>query len=192
MAFAGTVIPFSALVTPITPGQRPPIRRDNINVAYILALLASIAAAQGGDADAAEDAGAKKKAILDVLGAEPRLRSKRELIEEFINAYLPTLRTEDETWAAFRKFWDGKRTEAFDAICVDEGLAPEAFSDHMAAYQFTCAEPLTDEVISTVNEPPGILRRKKVDSRIVERMVDYIELSTSTSATSTQSDRQHK
>jgi len=151
------------------------IRRDNINVAYILALLASIAAAQGGDADAAEDAGAKKKAILDVLGAEPRLRSKRELIEEFINAYLPTLRAEDETWAAFRKFWDGKRTEAFDAICVEEGLAPEAFSELMAAYQFTGAEPLTDEVISAINEPPGILQRKKVASRIVERMVDYIE-----------------
>ena len=45
----------------------------------------------------------------------------------------------------------------------------------MAAYQFTGAEPLTDEVISAINEPPGILQRKKVASRIVERMVDYIE-----------------
>ncbi|MEZ5723248.1 MAG: hypothetical protein R3D59_18110 [Paracoccaceae bacterium] len=27
----------------------------------------------------------------------------------------------------------------------------------------------------SANEPPGILQRKKVASRIVERMVDYIE-----------------
>lgn len=94
---------------------------------------------------------------------------------EFIDACLPSPRTEDETWAEFRKFWDGKRTEAFDAICVEEGLAPEAFAGLMVAYQFTGTEPLTDEVISTVNEPPGILQRKKAASRIAERMGVFIE-----------------
>ena len=66
------------------------IRRDNINVAYILALLASVVAEQQ-EAEEAVDTAGKTKTILDLLGSELRLRSKRELIEEFITAYLPTM-----------------------------------------------------------------------------------------------------
>jgi len=151
------------------------IRRDNINVAYILALLASIASAQGGDDEAAEETETRTRAILDALGSEPRLRSKRDLIEEFISTHLPGLRGEDETWDAFRRFWSGKRTEAFDAICREEGLEPEAFASLMSAYQFTGNEPLAEDVIAVVSEAPGILHRKKVAARIVERMVSYVE-----------------
>lgn len=55
------------------------MRRDNVNAAYILALLASIAAYEGDEEDADENA-AKKKAVLDIRGSEARLHSKCELI----------------------------------------------------------------------------------------------------------------
>jgi len=150
------------------------IRRDNINVAYILALLASIADG-GDDEDARQEAASKKKAILDMLGSEARLRSKRELIEEFVASYLPHLSDSEGTKEAFWDYWSRKRSEAFDEICEDEDLDPDRFADLIEAYQFSDKEPLTDELMTVVNTPPSILQRKKVAKRIISRMVDYIE-----------------
>lgn len=150
------------------------IRRDNINVAYILALLASIADG-GDDEDARQEAASKKKAILDMLGSEARLRSKRELIEEFVASYLPHLNDGEGTKEAFWEYWSRKRSEAFDQICAEEDLDPERFADLIEAYQFSDKEPLTDELMTVVNTPPSILQRKKVAKRIISQMVDYIE-----------------
>nr|WP_282957294.1 hypothetical protein [Nonlabens xylanidelens] len=54
------------------------IHRDQINVAYILQLLAQLKESK------ASDAAAQKKAIIDMLSGDIELRSKRELIEKFI------------------------------------------------------------------------------------------------------------
>jgi type I restriction enzyme R subunit len=150
------------------------IRRDNINVAYILALLASIADG-GDDEDARQEASSKRKAILDMLDSEARLRSKRELIEEFVASYLPHLRDGEGAKEAFWDYWTRKRSEAFDKICQDEDLDSERFADMIEAYQFSDKEPLTDELMKVVNTPPSILQRKNVARRIISRMVDYIE-----------------
>ena len=150
------------------------IRRDNINVAYILALLAAIAESDGDEEDADENA-AKKKAVLDILGSEARLRSKRELIEEFIASYMPQMRSADETKDTFNDYWDRKRTEAFERICQEEDLDADAFSALIEAYQFSDKEPLSDDVMSIVKTPPSILKRKSIARRIVDKMVSYLE-----------------
>ncbi|MQY42793.1 HsdR family type I site-specific deoxyribonuclease [Epibacterium sp. SM1969] len=148
------------------------IRRDNINVAYILALLASMSS---GDADDAEDAEAKQKAVLDLLGSEPRLRSKRELIEEFISSYLPKSKSEEETIETFWKFWEQKQTEAFETLCSEEDLDPDRFNGLLEAFQFSNKAPLTDEVLQAVRTQPGILTRKSVAERIIAKMVSFLE-----------------
>ena len=61
------------------------IHRDRINVAYILKLLAQLKDAKLSDYQS------QKKAIIDLLGGEVRLRSKRELIEKFIDENLPKI-----------------------------------------------------------------------------------------------------
>ena len=61
------------------------IHRDEINVAYILKLLAKMNDSEG-------DGKAKqKKTIMDMLTGEIELRSKRELIEKFIEEHLPKI-----------------------------------------------------------------------------------------------------
>jgi type I restriction enzyme R subunit len=150
------------------------IRRDNINVAYILALLASIIAEQD-EADETVDTASKTKAILDVLGSEPRLRSKRELIEEFIAAYLPTMKNAGQTREAFRDFWEQKRDRAFETICAQEKLAHGGFSKLLETYQFSGKRPLTDQIVAVMTEVPGILHRKASAERIIAKMVDFIE-----------------
>ncbi|SPJ27176.1 type I restriction endonuclease subunit R [Falsiruegeria mediterranea] len=148
------------------------IRRDNINVAYILTLLASMSS---GDADEAEDAEAKQKAVLDLLGSEPRLRSKRELIEEFISSYLPKSKSEEETIETFWQFWKQKQTEAFETLCSEEDLDPDRFNGLLEAFQFSNKAPLTDEVLQAVRTQPGILTRKSVAERIIAKMVSFLE-----------------
>jgi len=150
------------------------IRRDNINVAYILALLGSLAASTPEDEDPAETA-AKKKAILDLLGTEVRLRSKRELIEEFITSYLPGLKGEDQTKEAFLDYWTSKRSKDFEAICTEEGLDPARFSGLMETYQFSDKEPLTDEIMTVLLRMPSVIQRRKTATRIITRMVEHIE-----------------
>ncbi|MFG6545371.1 type I restriction endonuclease subunit R [Sulfitobacter sp. 1A13730] len=150
------------------------IRRDNINVAYILALLASIADG-GDDEDARQEAASKKKAVLDMLSSEARLRSKRQLIEEFVASYLPHLSDGEGTKEAFWKYWSRKHSEAFENICEEEDLDPERFADLIESYQFSDKEPLTDELMTVLKTPPSILQRRKVANRIISRMVEYIE-----------------
>jgi type I restriction enzyme, R subunit len=150
------------------------IRRDNINVAYILALLASIVEEQREAEDALDTAG-KTKTILDLLGSEPRLRSKRELIEEFITTYLPTMKSAEQTNATFESFWAEKRDAAFDSICSEEKLRPQGFAILLEAYQFSGKRPMTDEVIAIMIETPGILQRKPSAERVVSRMVTFID-----------------
>ena len=150
------------------------VRRDNINVAYILALLAAIAET-AGDVEASEDAATRKKAILDMLGSEAHLRSKRDLIEEFIASYLPGMTSGDETIDTFRRFWGRKQSEAFDALCSEEDLNRDHFNELVAAFQFSGKKPLTDEVLEAVRTPPGILKRQSVARRIISRMVGFIE-----------------
>lgn len=150
------------------------IRRDNINVAYILALLASIVA-ECDEADVKGDTANKTKAILDLLGSEPRLRSKRELIEEFIAAYLPTMKNVDQTRETFRDFWEQKREVAFETICAEEKLDRDGFSKLLETYQFSGKRPLTDEIVAAMTEVPGILHRKPRAERVVSRMIDFIE-----------------
>ena len=54
------------------------IHRDQINVAYIIKLLAKLKQAKSTEAQK------QRKAIMDLLGGDVELRSKRELIEKFI------------------------------------------------------------------------------------------------------------
>jgi type I restriction enzyme R subunit len=67
----------------------------------------------------------------------PRLRSKRELIEEFITAYLPTMKSAEQTTATFEEFWAEKREAAFQTICTEEKLDREGFAGLLEAYQFS-------------------------------------------------------
>lgn len=136
-----------------------------------MALLASIS----GDEEEAEDTAAKTAAVLDLLGTEARLRSKRDLIEEFIGSSLPGHRGEERMSQAFWEYWSRKRSEAFDALCAEAVLDPQRFTDLPETCQFSDKDPLTDETIEIVRTPPGILRRKKTTARIILRMVDHIE-----------------
>ncbi|MCR9234346.1 MAG: HsdR family type I site-specific deoxyribonuclease [bacterium] len=152
------------------------IHRDEINVAYILKLLAALHAAENSEDEAVrKDAKEKRKGILDLLSTETQLRSKRELIEKFINKNMPQLSTNANVEEEFKAFWDDAREKAFEELCKAEGLIPSEVNKILNQYNFTGRSPLRDEIVSSMQSKPKILERKKVIERITDKLLAFLK-----------------
>jgi Type I restriction and modification enzyme - subunit R C terminal/Protein of unknwon function (DUF3008) len=113
------------------------IQRDEINVAYILRLLAELKADEESEDDTVRrDASNRRKSIL--LGSETQLRSKRELIERFINEQMSNITTSAGVEIAFGEFWGAESLKAFEELCSDEGLESLTRSASPAQLAKTC------------------------------------------------------
>ena len=53
---------------------------------------------------------------------QPSLRSKRDLIEKFIQHNMPEIGKGDDVEAIFRTYWEAEREDALTALCVSEGI----------------------------------------------------------------------
>ncbi len=86
------------------------IHRDEINVAYILNLLVSL------NKLAPQEAKKRQKEIIDLVAGEVQLRSKRTLIEAFMQENLPKLQPNDNVIQAFESYWADRKQQAFSAL----------------------------------------------------------------------------
>ncbi len=146
------------------------IHRDIINVAYIIKLLAKLKQAKVSEAQQ------QRKAIMELLGGEVQLRSKRELIEKFIAENLPHIDDADRIQDEFEKYWQEQKILALAKICDEEHLDKEQFNALIEAYIFTGQEPLRDEVLRCLGGRPSILRAREVGNRIIQKMKEYVEV----------------
>lgn len=146
------------------------IHRDEINVGYILKLLAKL---KDGNKD---DFEARRKEIMNLLGGEASLRSKKELIEKFINENLPKIEDSEEVTEEFDKFWSEEQQKAFVQICSDEQLDNDSFQTIISDYLYSEREPLRETVLNTLTgQKPGIKERKNVAERIIHKMKNFVE-----------------
>lgn len=147
------------------------IRRDEINVAYILSLLASL-----HDSKKPTDQEKKRKAINDLLVSETSLRSKKELIEKFINENMPEIRKSDTIPDEFAAFWNNERNMALQALCQEEGLVEKKLYTVIDEYLFTGREPLRDEIIDALKIKPKMLEKKTIIERVTEKILKFINI----------------
>ncbi|MEY4476471.1 MAG: hypothetical protein RL248_2238, partial [Pseudomonadota bacterium] len=91
------------------------LHRDEINVSYILNLLLGLQKIRDP-----EDAKQRKKGILDLLAGEVQLRSKRALIQAFIDDNLPNIKPQDNVLTAFEQYWHTHQQQALTALCQEE------------------------------------------------------------------------
>ncbi|MEH6742688.1 type I restriction endonuclease subunit R [Hyphomonas sp.] len=148
------------------------IQRDEINVAYILNLLnqANKDAAKGDTSESER----KRDAVLNLLGNEPQLRSKRELIEKFIRDYMPSVANGDSIEQAFATYWAREKEKAIGGLCEEEGLERGAIDLIIKDYRFTGREPLPDNVVAAMIEKPRILERRRKVRRVSEKAVAFV------------------
>jgi type I restriction enzyme R subunit len=146
------------------------IHRDEINVNYIIQLLIKMKASVQKDVTQAE------KEIFNLLNSDAQLRSKRELIEKFIQENLPVLEDTADIPEAFDKFWNEEQQKAFNQLVKDENLSADRTEKIIEDYLFAEREPLRDEVLELIEgNKPTVLERKKVGDRILSKILDFVD-----------------
>ncbi len=145
------------------------IQRDDINVSYILGLL-------GNYKDASDEEKKKQKEnITNLLNNNVNLRSKRELIEKFINENLMQIKDENNISEEFEKFWDKEKEKAYETLCKDENLDCVKVRAVVDKYIYEQRKPLKDEVAKTLNIKPRLLERKVIVPRVLDKIVDFVD-----------------
>jgi type I restriction enzyme R subunit len=146
------------------------IHRDVINVAYIIKLLAQLKEAKASEVQK------QKKAIMDLLGGDIQLRSKRELIEKFIEENLPFIHDVDAIEDEFEKYWQDEKVLALGKICEDENLDKAQFKALIDAYIFSGQEPIKDDVYKCLDNRPSVLQAREIGERIILKMKEFVSV----------------
>lgn len=146
------------------------IRQDKINVAYILQLLTDANATSVDPAAHSQ----RLADILDIVSSEPSLRSKRDLIEKFIQQNMAALNTGDGLDTAFKNYWEAEREGAMQVLCVEEGIERKQLDDLIRLYEFTGHAPEREDVVGALRVKPRILERRKIIDRIIDRMTSIV------------------
>ena len=139
-------------------------------MAYILKLLAGLKDAEDTDKDA------QRKAIMDILGGDIVLRSKRELIEKFIQENLPLIDDIDLIEDEFDRYWEEQKILRLKEISEEENLDQKQFKNLMDKYIFSGKDPLQEEVMSCLEARPSLLKAHDIGSRIIQKMKDFVEV----------------
>lgn len=146
------------------------IHKDEINVAYIIQLLIKLKSKVQNDTTQTE------KEIFNLLNTDAQLRSKRELIEKFIQENLPQLENTDDINEEFEKFWSKEQVLSFEKLIKEENLSSERTELLIEDYLFGEREPMRDEVLALIDgQPPTLLERKKIGDRILSKLMAFVE-----------------
>lgn len=146
------------------------IHRDEINVAYILQLLGKLK-----DVDDEGEKQRQRKAIMDMVAGDAKLRSKRELIDKFIQENLPDLPSSDAVPDAFSAFWKKEYDSALHTLCDDEQLEADKVKDIIKDHLFTERLPLRDDAVKALKQTPRIMQRKAIGERVLDKIMSFIE-----------------
>ncbi|MCK9151536.1 type I restriction endonuclease subunit R [Methanobacterium alcaliphilum] len=143
------------------------IRRDDINVAYIITLLKELDYnSTSFDKD--------KKFILDAMEGSHELRSKLELIERFINDNIPEIGDKEEIESEFETFVEKERNNAVSELIDDEKLQKMVAKGIIAEYEFS-GKIRNDLIKESFTEELGLLERRSKVQKIRDRIIDLVD-----------------
>ena len=142
---------------------------DEVNVAYILQLLSKLK-----QTDSEEDYQYQYKSLMQIIGGDPNLRSKQELIDKFIQENLPNVKSAEEVDDAFVAYWEVEKEKATKQMADEENLVPERLKDIVERMIYNNQDPLREDIVSTMAKPPSVLQRKKVIPRLTEKLKDFV------------------
>jgi type I restriction enzyme, R subunit len=112
---------------------------------------------------------------MNTLASDPVLRSKRELIEKFIERTIPKLDDSDEVSGEFETFWAKEKVEAFEKMCKEEGVMTEKLQKIIDNYLFTGQKPRRDDLANALLVQPKILERESIITKISKKLNKFID-----------------
>ncbi|MBO6761864.1 MAG: type I restriction endonuclease subunit R, partial [Roseivirga sp.] len=123
-----------------------------------------------------EDQEKRKKEIIDAISGDAQLRSKKELIEKFIQENLPEIEDVEQIDDAFESFWNAERSKALELLAKEESLNEGLLHSAIDNYLFTERKPINTEVMEMIEgEKPKLKERRTTINRIIDRMVDFVD-----------------
>ena len=146
------------------------IHKDEINVTYILKLLGLFK-----DNDNEEQKAKQREDISNLLNNNPQLRSKRELIEKFINENLVKIDNSENIEDEFIKFWDEEKVKAFNSIADEENLNKDELKKVVDTYIYEQREPLPNDIAKTLNVTPKYLERRTILTRVLDKIIEFVD-----------------
>ncbi len=146
------------------------IRRDEINVDYILNLLAQVV-----DSNSTVNKEKTKKDVLNMVENEISLRSKKELIQKFIEENLPNIKDSNNVSSEFEKYFESERKKELEKFCKEEFLDKEKFQDVIKGYLYTGKLPLRDDIFGSMKKIPRLKERTSIFNRVIWKVKDFIE-----------------
>jgi type I restriction enzyme R subunit len=145
------------------------IRTDLINVSYILKLLA-----QYRESSVAKQEGMKKQ-IMGIIEGQEQLRSKKELIEAFIDKNLMAIPNSEDIEDEFDEYLEQQKSEEFERLCEDENLNVDEVKEVIETYLYDQRKPFNDDISKSLKTTYPLLQRRKVISRVLEKVMQHIE-----------------
>jgi type I restriction enzyme R subunit len=145
------------------------IRRDKINVSYIIALLQNLQDATP------EEREKQHKSIMNILDTETQLRSKKELIERFIADHFPDIPKGGDIGEEFESYWTEEKKKAIAELSETEGLDVEGLEKVIGNYLFTEKTPMRDDVIGIMSKRPSLKERASISERVIHKIKDFVQ-----------------
>jgi len=141
---------------------------DKINVDYILELLKNIISEN--DKDKKDK---KRKDIFELIDREPKLRYKRELIEDFFE-----MQEKNKTNQTFNEFKKDKRKVEVELFCKNNNIDLETFDGLLSSY---CYNPSENYFIGDNTIDPnkislnkvGIMQRKSIIQKVISKITIF-------------------
>jgi type I restriction enzyme R subunit len=141
------------------------LKRDDINMDYILELLKTL---EPGTPGYVKD----KQSILNILNSSIELKSKKELIEKFMNEVLVS--NEQDIIGDFEVFISREKQKELMKFSEQENLDYEKILKYISEYEFT---GLFDETIleESIKENMGLLKRRAKKKDLLTKIREFIE-----------------
>lgn len=145
------------------------VHRDEINVSYIFKLLNNLVG---------KDETQKNKYIKEItslLSSTPELRSKKDLIEKFINQNMLNVNPDFNVEDSFDEFISKEKAIAFDKLCEEERIDKDKLIKLLERFVYFRKTPTEDNIVSVLTYMPKILEREDVVNHVWGKIEQYIE-----------------
>lgn len=144
------------------------VKRDEINVGFILRLVAQMVGAS-------ESRQKEIRQTIDgLMKSDSELRSKRELIERFLQNNLPNIEESGDVEREFYEFLDAERRAEFEKLCRENGIDKAKAERVVARYLSGGHKPRDHELNDLLIEQPRLLELDGIVDRLRDGLRKFL------------------
>lgn len=104
------------------------------------------------------------------------IRSKKELIEQFIEENLLDIENSEDVADKFDSYWGEQKLKAFNDLCDEENLDKKQIEAIVEEHLFANQVPaMRDKVMDSMLKKESILTRPKTITRVISKIMSFVD-----------------